>query len=68
MAHAELQKMGPMKRSEKVLLVVFFMILALWVTLEWNKLDAGVVALIGAGVMLLTGVISWEDVLGEKGA
>jgi DASS family divalent anion:Na+ symporter len=68
MAHAELQKMGPMKRSEKILLVVFFMILALWVTSEWNKLDATVVALIGVGVMLLTGVISWEDVLGEKGA
>jgi DASS family divalent anion:Na+ symporter len=68
MAHAELEKMGPMKRSEKILLVVFFMILALWVTSEWNKLDATVVALIGVGVMLLTGVISWEDVLGEKGA
>jgi DASS family divalent anion:Na+ symporter len=68
MAHAELEKMGPMKRSEKILLLVFFMILALWVTSEWNKLDATVVALIGVGVMLLTGVINWEDVLGEKGA
>jgi DASS family divalent anion:Na+ symporter len=68
MAHTELQKMGPMKRSEKILLVVFFLILALWVTSEWNKLDATVVALIGVGIMILTGVINWEDVLGEKGA
>jgi DASS family divalent anion:Na+ symporter len=68
LAHAELEKMGPMKKSEKILLVVFFMILSLWVTSEWNKLDATVVALIGVGVMLLTGVISWEDVLAEKAA
>lgn len=68
MAHTELQKMGPMKRSEKILLVVFFLILALWVTSEWNKLDATVVALIGVGIMILTGVINWEDVLAEKGA
>ena len=68
MAHTELQKMGPMKRSEKILLVVFFLILTLWVTSEWNKLDATVVALIGVGIMILTGVINWEDVLAEKGA
>jgi DASS family divalent anion:Na+ symporter len=68
MARTELQKMGPMKRSEKILLVVFFLILALWVTSEWNKLDATVVALIGVGIMILTGVINWEDVLAEKGA
>lgn len=68
MAHTELQKMGPMKRSEKILLVIFFLILALWVTSEWNKLDATVVALIGVGIMILTGVINWEDVLAEKGA
>ncbi len=68
MAARELDKMGPMKRNEKVMLVVFFLILALWVTGEWNKIDATVVALIGIGVMLITGVIRWNDVLQEKGA
>ncbi len=68
MAHTELEKMGPMKRSEKVMLFVFFLILALWVTGEWNKIDATVVALIGVSVMLITGVIRWDDVLAEKGA
>jgi DASS family divalent anion:Na+ symporter len=68
MAHSELEKMGPMKRTEKVMLFVFFLILALWVTGEWNKIDATVVALIGVSVMLLTGVIRWDDVLTEKGA
>ena len=68
MAHAELAKMGSMKRNEKTMLFVFLLILALWVTGEWNKIDATVVALIGVSVMLITGVIRWDDVLAEKGA
>ena len=60
--------MGPMKRTEKIMLFVFLLILALWVTGEWNKIDATVVALIGVSVMLITGVIRWDDVLAEKGA
>jgi DASS family divalent anion:Na+ symporter len=68
LAHAELEKMGPMKRTEKVMFFVFLLILGLWVTGEWNKIDATVVALIGVSVMLITGVIRWDDVLAEKGA
>jgi DASS family divalent anion:Na+ symporter len=68
LAHNELEKMGPMKRKEKMLIAVFLVILSLWVTSEWNKLDATVVALLGVSVMLVTGVIRWEDVLAEKGA
>ena len=37
MAHKELEKMGPMKTAEKVMLFVFFLILVLWVTSEWNQ-------------------------------
>jgi len=68
MAHRELEKMGPMKRDEKVMLVVFLLILTLWVTAEWTKLDATVVAFVGVSIMLITGVIHWNDVLSEKGA
>jgi len=68
MAHRELQKMGPMQKKEKTMFFVFLLILALWVTGEWNKIDATVVAFIGVSVMLMTGVIDWNDVLGEKGA
>jgi divalent anion:Na+ symporter, DASS family len=68
MAHRELDKMGPWKRSEKVMLVVFLLILVLWATSEWNKIDATIVALIGIGVMLVTRVITWDDILAERGA
>ena len=67
MAHRELRKMGPWKRNEKVMVFVFLMILALWATSEWNMIDATVVALIGIGVMLITRVITWDDILAEKG-
>lgn len=68
MAQKELEKMGPMKKTEKIMLFVFFLILALWVTAEWNQIDATVVALLGVSIMLITGVIRWDDVLAEKGA
>ncbi|MGB9700962.1 MAG: anion permease [Thermodesulfobacteriota bacterium] len=68
MAHRELEKMGPMTRNEKLMLFVFLLILVLWVTGEWSNLDATVVAFVGVSIMLLTGVIKWDDVLAEKGA
>ncbi len=68
MAHRELEKMGPMKRDEKILLFVFFLILALWITGQWTKIDATIVALLGVSIMLITGVIKWDEVLAEKGS
>jgi len=68
MAHQELEKMGSMKRDEKVMLWVFLLILTLWVTAEWTNLDATIVAFVGVSIMLITGVIHWNDVLAEKGA
>ncbi len=68
LAQTELEKMGPIKRKEKMMIIVFLVILSLWVTAEWTKLDATVVAILGVSIMLLTGVIRWDDVLAEKGA
>ncbi len=68
MAQNELEKMGPIKRKEKMMIAVFLVVLVLWVTAEWNKIDATVVALVGVSIMLITGVIRWDDVLAEKGA
>jgi DASS family divalent anion:Na+ symporter len=50
------------------MLFVFLLILVLWATSEWNKIDATIVAFIGIGIMLITGVIRWDDVLAERGA
>lgn len=67
-AAAELEKMGPVSRAEKVVAGVFVMALVLWSTSQWTKLDATLVAMLGVGVMLGMEAITWNDALEEKGA
>jgi DASS family divalent anion:Na+ symporter len=67
MAREQLAKMGPSRREEWVVMGVFALALALWGTATLTGIDATVVALLGVGVMLVTGVIGWDDVLGERG-
>lgn len=67
-AQQELAKMGPMSYSEKMAAVIFAVCLTLWATADFTKVNSTVVALMGAVVMVLTQVLTWDDVLGEKGA
>jgi len=67
MAREQLAKMGPIGREEWVVMGVFLLALALWGTATLTGLDATVVALLGVGVMLVTGVVGWDDVLNERG-
>jgi DASS family divalent anion:Na+ symporter len=67
-AQQELAKMGPMSYSEKMASVIFIVCLSLWATADFTKVNSTVVALMGAVVMVLTQVLTWDDVLGEKGA
>lgn len=64
----ELKKMGPMSRNEKILMVIFIGALLLWATGSITGFDSAFVALTGLSMMLLTGVLDWDDVLEEKGA
>lgn len=73
-ARAKLQEMGPMRRDEKILLGVFALLLFLWagvlerlVDPSWD-VDATTAAFIGLGVLLLFGVLTWDDLLKEKSA
>lgn len=61
-AHAELNKMGPMGRNEIIMLFVFVGALILWITSAMTGIDNTIVALTGVAVMLLTGVLAWDDV------
>ncbi|HXG94061.1 MAG TPA: DASS family sodium-coupled anion symporter [Blastocatellia bacterium] len=67
-ASRELQAMGPMKRGEKLMLMVFALVASLWMTTALHNIHYAVVALIGISVLLLSGVLTWEDVLAERGA
>ncbi|MCX7779739.1 MAG: anion permease [Negativicutes bacterium] len=67
-AQKELEKMGPMTMAEKVLAFVFVLSLALWATGQWTNIDATIVGMLGVCIMLVTKVLDWQDVLGEKSA
>jgi divalent anion:Na+ symporter, DASS family len=67
-AKTELEGMGPMKWREKLMLSVFLLVAALWTTTRLHGLDYAVVALIGICVLLLAGVITWEDLVSERAA
>jgi len=68
MAYQELISMGSMSRNEKILLLIFTGALILWATSSITGVDSAFVALLGLSFMLVTGVLTWDDVLGEKGA
>ncbi|MBX5495998.1 MAG: DASS family sodium-coupled anion symporter [Bryobacteraceae bacterium] len=67
-AASELRAMGPMTGAEKILTVIFVSVCGLWVTSGWHGIDITVSALFGSVALLLTGVLTWEDVKSERAA
>jgi DASS family divalent anion:Na+ symporter len=67
-AGRELAAMGPMNTNEWILTSVFVTVCGFWITSDWHKVDITVTALIGSIALLLTGVLTWEDVKSEKAA
>ncbi|WPO92136.1 anion permease [Chryseobacterium sp. HR92] len=68
MAAQKLKEMGPISRNEWLMLLAFFILLALWIFGGAFSIDATTTAFIGLTLLLLTSVLTWEDVKGEKGA
>ncbi|WP_421852148.1 anion permease [Marinomonas sp.] len=73
-AKSKLAEMGPMSYGEKVMVAVFALLLILWAGIPAMLFGAGfavnttAVAFLGLSVLLVTGVLSWDDVLKEKSA
>ncbi len=68
-ANRELDKMGATSLREKLMLVVFALVAALWATTSrLHTIDYSVVALIGICVLLLCNVLDWQDLMNEKPA
>lgn len=67
-AESQLRAMGPLSGNEKVLGVVFAGVCGLWMTSSWHKIDITVSALMGGVALLVSGVLSWEDVKKEHAA
>jgi len=65
-ARTELIRMGPLKREERVLAAVFSGVCLLWIFGGAEMIT--LVALSGAGLLLLTKILTWDDVINERGA
>jgi DASS family divalent anion:Na+ symporter len=65
-ATAELRQLGPMVRAEKIMLGVFAFITLLWMTKGWNNIDYPITALAGLAILVIGGVLTWDDVLAER--
>lgn len=68
MAAQKLKEMGPISRNEWLMLLAFFILLTLWIFGGALSIDATTTAFIGLTILLLTSVLTWEDVKAEKGA
>lgn len=67
-AAEELRRMGPLRRDEWILAAVFVAVCGMWITSEIHKVDITITALMGSAALLLTGVLTWEDVKSERAA
>lgn len=67
-ADNELKDMGHMQRDEKFMIGIFLVALILWVLGSVIDMNATLTAFIALSLLLLTGVLSWSDVLKETGA
>ena len=67
-AAKELKEMGALKRGEKILSVVFVLVCGFWLTASATKIEIAVTALLGALLLIVTGVLDWEDIKGERAA
>jgi len=63
-----LRVMGPLTRREARLVIVLLLVMAGWVFSPWHGVSNTIVALAGVSALLLSGVISWDDLLGERRA
>ena len=67
-AREKLAEMGKMGSNEWLMLGVFALLLVLWIFGKQLSINATTAALIGLGVLLIGGVLTWTDVRREEGA
>lgn len=72
---AKLKELGVLSKHEKIMLGVFGLMLVLWANIPSMIFGAGVlqfdattVAFLGLSLLILTGVLTWDDILKEKSA
>ncbi|WP_172731110.1 DASS family sodium-coupled anion symporter [Pluralibacter gergoviae] len=68
LAATDLKAMGPMTRGEWLMALTVVLLLVLWIFGDRLGVDATTASFVGLSVLLLCGVLRWEDIKSEKGA
>ncbi|MEK4445096.1 DASS family sodium-coupled anion symporter [Bacillus sp. FSL M8-0052] len=68
MAQKELEKMGPVKRSEIYMLISFLVMILLWIFGNALGVSTTIAAFIGVTMLVFFGVIKWSDIPEQKSA
>lgn len=63
-----LKKMGKISINELIMVITFASLILGWILDKKIGLDATAVAMIGVVVLVVTGVLEWEDAINEKAA
>lgn len=67
-AKEKLQELGPISKNEWFMIGTFCLLITLWIFGKSLGVNATVTAMIGISVLIISKVLSWNDVLEEKGA
>lgn len=66
-AAKELTAMGGLSTAERIVSLVFVSVCLAWVTSDRTKIDITVAALVGCGALILSGVVTWDEIKGDAG-
>jgi len=67
-AEDELKAMGPISKNEIIMCFTFIGLLGLWIFGKTLGIHSTTAALIGLSTLIVTGVLTWDDIKGEKAA
>ncbi|XP_078172064.1 dicarboxylate transporter 1 [Carex rostrata] len=65
LAKEKLEKMGPMSKNEIIMAGTLLLTVGLWIFGGTLNVDAVTAAILGLSVLLITGVVTWKECLGE---
>lgn len=68
LAIKKLKEMGKVRIQEWIMIFSFILLITLWIIGPYISLSATVAALVGLVILLLSSVLTWDDVIKEKGA
>ncbi len=68
LAKAALTAMGPMKRGERLMGMISVVMVVMWIFGTFLALDTTATAIMAIAALLVTGVLTWEDLVGQPEA